>query len=316
MICRYEYLSKHAHIFQTMTGVTVALFQELESDMEGRIIEAEANRLKRTKRQRAEGGGRTPELTMRNQLLLSVIWLRRYPTHEVLGYLFGVSDSTVSRIKDRLLPLLAASGRDTMRMPDPGRKHRRTLDELLGETPELAVIIDTFEQRVQRHRDPQTADKYYSGKKKQHTLKSQVAIDECTGLFVDVSASVPGPTADITLLKQSQLLERLPPGVGALGDLGYVGIDKLHPTGNAAAPRRKPRSQPRPPEDIAFNTAFSRRRIAVEHAIGRARCFVSLTQMDRHHRRAHHDRVTAVCGLVNRRLAALLALRFPDLPLC
>lgn len=299
-----------------MTGLSVELFDELESDLESSMLKAEEERLQRSNRRRAMGGGRTPTLERRDQLLLSVIWLRRYPTHEVLGYLFGVSDSTVSRVKERLLPLLAESGRDRMRLPDPGRKHRRTLDELLSETPELAVIIDTFEQRVQRHRDPKTADEYYSGKKKQHTLKSQVAIDECTGLFVDVSMSVPGPMADMTLLKQSRLLERLPPGVGALGDLAYIGIDKFHPTGNAAAPRRKPRSKLRPPEDITFNTAFSRRRIPVEHAIGRARCFVSLTYMDRHHRRNHSDRVAAVCGLVNRRLAALLALRFPELPLC
>lgn len=298
-----------------MTGVTITLFNELESDLEAHVVAAEAKRLARPQRQRAEGGGRTPELSHRNQLLLSVIWLRCYPTHEVLGYLFGVSDSTVSRLKERWLPLLAASGRDTMRMPDPGRKHRRTLDALLSETPALAVIIDTFEQRVQRPRERQTADQYYSGKKKQHTLKSQVAVDEVTGLFVDVTKSVSGPTADLTLLKQSHLLTRLPDGVGALGDLAYMGIAQLHPTGQAACPRRKPPRRERSAADQAFNTAFSRRRIVVEHAIGRARCFFALTHMDRHHRRAHSDRVMAVCGLVNRRLAARLSLRFPDLPL-
>jgi hypothetical protein len=247
---------------------------------------------------------------------MSVIWLRCYPKQSVLGYLFGVSEASVSRILARVLPLLEASGRDTMRQPDPGRKQRRELDEVLAATPELAVLIDTFEQRVQRHKEPEQADRYYSGKKKQHTLKSQVAVDETTGLFVDVSESVPGPTADITLLKESQLLERLPEGVGALGDLAYVGIPKIHPTGDAASPRRKPRGQPRPPEDVTFNTAFSRRRIYVEHAIGRARRFEAITQMDRHHRQSHTARVVAVCGLVNRRLAHLLALRHPDLLLC
>ncbi len=37
----------------------------------------------------------------------------------------------------RLLPLLEASGKDTMRLPDPGRKRRRSLDALLVETPDL-----------------------------------------------------------------------------------------------------------------------------------------------------------------------------------
>ena len=34
-------------------------------------------------------------------------------------------------------------------------------------------------------------------------------------------------------------------------------------------PRRKPREQPRPAEDIVYNTAFAAERIVVEHTIGR-----------------------------------------------
>ncbi len=132
-------------------------------------------------------------------------------------------------------------------------------------------------------------------------------MDEETGLFVDVSDSVPGPTAAIKLLAASGLLNRLPAGVGAMGDLAYVGIDKRHPHGTAARPRRKPKGKERPPEDIAFNKAFSRRRIKVEHRVpsgrGFARRFEAITQMDRHHRRNHAARVAAVCSLANRRLA-------------
>src|SRR5262245_12430373 len=102
-----------------------------------------------------------------------------------------------------------------MRMPDPGRKHRKELDALLKETPELAVIIDTFEQRVQRCKDRKDADAHYSGKKRQHTLKAQVAVDEDDRTVCDVGESVVGPTADVTLLKQSGVLERLGEGVGA-----------------------------------------------------------------------------------------------------
>jgi hypothetical protein len=91
---------------------------------------------------------------------------------------------------------LEASGRDTMRMPDSGKKRRRHLDDLLAETPNLIVLIDTFEQRVQRHRDRKTADKHYSGKKKQHTLKSQVTVNEETGEIYDIADRWPRPSAD------------------------------------------------------------------------------------------------------------------------
>jgi CBS domain-containing protein len=114
-----------------------------------------------------------------------------------------------------------------MRMPDPGPGRRKKLPALLADTPGLAVVIDTFEQRTHRPKRRQRA--YYSGKKKAHTLKSQVAVDEESGRFVDVSDSVPGPWADIKLLKKSRLLKRRPEGAGGIGDLAYVGIADLHP---------------------------------------------------------------------------------------
>jgi hypothetical protein len=303
MMLRYVHLREHAKVFQSMTGLSVQLFDALAQEIECLFMDNEAQRLSRPDRQRGLGGGRTQEVAIIDQVLMTVIWLRCYPKQHVLAYLFGVSESSVSRILARVLPLLAQSGRDTMRLPDPGRKRRRELDELLKQTPELAVVIDSFEQRIQRPQERQIADAHFSGKKQQHTLKSQVAVQEESGYFVDVAASVPGPTADIKLLEHSRLLERLPGGVGALGDLAYVGIDKLHPTGNAATPRRKPRGKPRPPEDVAFNQAFARRRIVVEHSIGLARRFEAITQTDRHHRKHHTARIVAVCGLVNRRLA-------------
>ena len=292
---RYVALSGHPRVFKSMTGLHVADFDALVADVLPALRGAEQARRSGRPRQRAVGGGHPFELAGRDQILLTVVWLRQYPIQEVLGYLFGVSDSTVSRVIGRVLPLLEQAGRDTMRLPDPGKKKRRTLDTLLATLPEVVVISDRFEQRVQRPRDRQAADDLYSGKKKQHTLKRQLAVDE-EGRIVDVAASVRGPTADLTLL------ERLPPGVGGMGDLAYVGIATLHPAGLGAAPRRKPRGQPRPPEDILYTTAFSRRRIVVEHSIGRARRFQSLSQTDRNHRRGHTARVCAVAGLVNRRL--------------
>lgn len=306
MICRYDQLRQHATVFLKMTGLRLNEFEQLLTDMLPPMAEADRLRLQRAERHRAPGAGRHPDLARTNQLLLTIIWLRLYPTNEVLGYLFGVSDSTASRILARVVPLLEAAGKDTMRMPDPGRKRRKTLDSLLSETPELAVIIDSFEQRVQRPRDRSCADRHYSGKKKQHTLKCQVAVNEETGEICDVPDSVPGPTADITLLKESQLLSRLPEGVGGIGDLAYRGIAEAHPEGLGATPRRKPRGKDRPPEDIAFNRAFAKRRIMVEHTIDRMRRYQCLSQMDRHHRCQHSARTRAVAGLVNRQIRSRL----------
>jgi hypothetical protein len=301
MILRYAYLSVYPRVFLTMTGQRVAEFDALVRDLLPAYAQAEQARLRRSGRQRAIGGGHPFTLAPRDQFLLVVVWLRQYPTQEALGYFFGVSDTAARSAVTRLLPLLEAAGRDTMRLPDPGARHRRHADGLLAAIPELSVLVDSFEQRVQRPADRREADRYYSGKKKQHTLKSQVAVRPDDGRIVDVGPSVPGPTADLTLLKLSGLGGRLPLDCGLGGDLGYVGIGQLHPAG--ATPRRKPRGRDRPPEDLAYNRAFARERVVVEHSIRRLRRFESLSQTDRHRRAGHTARVCAVAGLVNRHLA-------------
>jgi DDE superfamily endonuclease/Helix-turn-helix of DDE superfamily endonuclease len=300
MIARLANLRRHPAVFRHLTGLTVEVFDGLAAEVAPAAEAAHREALDRPGRRRAAGGGDTFDLATADQLLLTVIWLRQYPTNEALGFLFGVSDSTASRARARCLPALERAGRDTMRMPDPGQGRRKRLPALLRDTPGLAVVIDTFEQRTQRPRRRQRA--YYSGKKRAHTLKTQVAVDEGSGRTVDVSDSVPGPWADIRLRRESRLLRRLPEGVGGIGDLAYVGIGELHPKGLGASPRRKPRGKDRPPGDREYNRAFSRRRIVVEHGIGRLRRFRAVAHLNRHPRRGHACRARAIAGLVNRML--------------
>lgn len=191
MMLRYHHLTRSHTVFRALTGLAVAQFDALVAAV----------------LPRASGGGRKFELPRRDHLLLAVVRRRRYPTYPVLGFLFGVSAPPARRAVARVLPLLEAAGRDTMRRPDPGQGHRRTRDELPREPPELAAIIDAFEQRVQRPKDRRAADTYYSGKKERPTRKRQRAV-----------AARDGRIVDSTLLKDSGLLSRLPAGVGGLGD--------------------------------------------------------------------------------------------------
>jgi hypothetical protein len=119
------------------------------------------------------------------------------------------------------------------------------------------------------------SNSHYSGKKQQHTLKSQITVDSDRGRIVDVSDSVPGPTADIKLMEDSGLLERLPEEVGLGSDLAYLKLAKLRRYG--FSPRRKPRGKDRPSEDGVYNRAFSQFRIVVEQTIGQVRRFQSVT---------------------------------------
>src|SRR3954452_6291784 len=164
MILRREHLGKHPSVFRAMTGLTVAAFDQLLPELRAAFAAGRRQRLDRPNRRRAPGGGDGFDLGVDDQFLLAVVWLRHYPTQECLGYLFGVSDSTAKRAVDRCLPLLEQSGQDTMRLPDPGRGRRKNLSTLLKDTPDVAVVIDSFEQGVQRPRKRQK--RFYSGKKK------------------------------------------------------------------------------------------------------------------------------------------------------
>jgi hypothetical protein len=306
----YLRLKQHPAVLLKMTGLRPNEFDHLLLDLLPRFGEAEAHRLARIERQRAPGGGDKPQLPAVDQILLTIIWLRLYPTHDVLGFMFGVSQPTVGRYIRHVLPVVERAGRDTMRLPDPGRKRRRSLPELLTDVPELAVVVDTFEQAVQRPKRAADRTAWYSGKKRSHTMKTQVTVQADTGWIADIGDSVQGRSADITLLRQSGILDRLPPDVGCLGDTAYQGIAKLHPLGRSPH-KRLGRNAPLLTDDqIAYNHAFASRRIMVENTINRMRAYQCLTQRDRQHRcqRSHHARTCAVAGLVNRQLHHRLAL--------
>lgn len=66
---------------------------------------------------------------------------------------------------------------------------------------------------------------FYSGKKKRHTLKSQVLVDKLTGAIVCTDFAK-GRVHDFRLLKQSRLL--VSPKIQLLADKGYQGILNLH----------------------------------------------------------------------------------------
>src|SRR5918998_1018629 len=150
VILRERALREHPAVSRAMTGLRVAESDAVLVEAFPRYAAAGRARLGRPGRRRAIGAGRKYTLPHRDHLLLALVWLRRYPTNVVLGYLVGVSEYVALRTVQRVVPLLEGLGLDTMRRPDPGRGRRRALDELLRDTPQLAVIIDTFEQRVQR----------------------------------------------------------------------------------------------------------------------------------------------------------------------
>ncbi|MCP6760013.1 MAG: transposase family protein [Fischerella sp. CENA71] len=110
-----------------------------------------------------------------------------------------------------------------------------------------------------RHCDQQEQQKYFDGKKRQHTLKSLMNGMPEGKDIVEVEVGVPKPTADIKLLRKSQ--KQFDKSQPFSGDKGFQGGENI-----TTSHKRKPKkelSQQQKDE----NKALASNRIFIEHLI-------------------------------------------------
>jgi hypothetical protein len=82
----YTHLSRFPRVCLALTGLHLTEFDELVEAILSLNSAVERKCLSRPQRQRRIGGGRLFELSLGNRLLLTVVWLRHYPPHEVLEF--------------------------------------------------------------------------------------------------------------------------------------------------------------------------------------------------------------------------------------
>lgn len=296
----FENLSKKPRIFKGFTGVSVAEFEELLESVRPVWEKRERQRLSRPKRQRAIGGGRKPVLGLRGQLLLTLVWLRLYLTTEALGYLFGIDKATVSRYTRRMSAALCEVGEATLGWPEPP-KRGKSIEEVRETHPDLFAFVDATEQPVRRSKDYETQKKHYSGKKKRHTRKVQIVVNE-EGIVRDVSRSVPGSMHDRRLFTQSGVANKIPKEVVVGGDAGYQGIQKDLPDHSVVTPFKRSKNHPLNEEQKWLNREFARGRIVVENTIAAFKHFKALAEVFRHAVALWDEVFRAVLAIVNPRL--------------
>jgi hypothetical protein len=254
-------------------------------------------------RRRAPGAGHPHRHDDRHRLLLALVWLRVYPTYELLGFFFGLHKRNAQlNVRDALAVLDTL---DDFPFDRPGcdRKKLGSATEVMAAFPAVRVLIDSKEQRVNRPRGYDAQKPYYSGKKKAHTVKTQVVVDPC-GRIEGVSDSVPGgANHDLPLLCGSGVLEQLAAGEAAMVDKGYVGVKNYYPDTPVVIPFKASRGHPLTAEQEAFNRGVARCRIVVEHTMAQLNRFTVLRQVFRGQQRGRHGQVLRVVAkLVNRRL--------------
>lgn len=118
--------------------------------------------------------------------------------------------------------------------------------------------------------------------------------DQRTGQII-ATAFCEGKKQDFALFKESRTL--LPPGVLALADSGYQGLDKRHP--NSRTPKKKSKHHPLTQVEKASNRQIARQRIRCEHIIGRLKVFRILAERYRNRRKRFGLRFNLIAALCN-----------------
>jgi transposase len=303
----YRELVKKPRVFKSLTGVTVSEFGELYNKVQPLWLNNEVERLSRRERKRAIGGGRDYALTLKERLLMTLVWLKLYLTVDALGFFFGVSGSTASRNTRNILPVLRQLGDETLGWPEPPKRGQgKNIEQALQEYPDLLAIVDATEQRVRRSSNAQIQREHYSGKKKCHTRKTQIIVNE-QGQIRDVSASTPGRVHDLEHFRQSGAAQRIPKQVGAAGDAGYQGLHHELPDHSVGTTHKARRNHPLTEDEKAINREFSSMRIIVENTLCELKHFGALSERFRHVMDRYDETFRAVVSIVNPRIARRVA---------
>src|SRR5262245_66487234 len=190
----YESLSRCPNAFQSLTGMTPADFEHLLTDFTAaqQRRHAQSRTTRRGQpRQRTAGAGHPHRHDVRHRLLMALVWLRVYPTYELLGFFFGLHKRNAQLNVRDALAVLDTLDDFPFDRPDRDRQKLGSLTAVRTAFPEVRVLIDSQEQRVNRPTGHDAQKPYYCGKKKAHTLKTQVVVDPC-GRIESVGDSVPG----------------------------------------------------------------------------------------------------------------------------
>ena len=169
-----NHIEEHPQETQRLIGLDYEQLQQLIQNAERLHHEKQALLESKKVRIIAGGGGREPKLSLGEQIILTLVYLRHMTTFQLLGIQFGVSESTANDTFNYWLPklreLLPCS------LLEQVKKNAADYEIVKEILTEYELIVDTYEQVRERPGDKDEQEKYFSGKKSNHTFKSQIII--------------------------------------------------------------------------------------------------------------------------------------------
>ncbi len=140
------------------------------------------------KRRFVKRDGRPADLKPIDKLLMTLLYLRQNTSATLVGQMFGFSADSVE--KNALPEVLAVLKHLFPASRWEAVKHHR--NEKWNPNEVDRIIVDSFETPIPRPSESARQKRVYSGKKKRHTLKTQIYTDQ-KGKILDESSGHRGP---------------------------------------------------------------------------------------------------------------------------
>lgn len=293
----YAELRTKSRILCSLTGLRAQEFEALLPSFGEAWESFIQDTFQREGRKRAIGAGRKAHLRdLEDKLLFILVYFRLYPTQEVQGFLFGMSQAQANQWIHRLTGVLNQALGYEQQLPE---REPAKLESVLSACPSLEFIIDGTERRINRPKDKADRKRYYSGKSKSHSVKNLVVHDR-RGKVRYLSDTYEGKKHDKAIADEEDL--QFPEGSTLWQDTGFQGFAPAGVT--IQQPKKKPRNGSLSEIEKMNNRSVSSIRVEVEHHIGGVKRCQILVQPFRNWVDHYVDDVMeTACGLHNFRLS-------------
>jgi len=202
----YNQLQKRPKDFLAMTGLQLDEFRKLLVAFEAAYLQhyPHALTLNGKARQRRVGGGVKGILQSgADKLLFILAYQKTHPLQTAHALQFGMSQPQANSWIHRLLPILQDALAVLGMKPERDASHVAHHPLVLEGGPALA--LDGTERRRQRPTDTLTQKAHYSGKKKTHTDKNLLLVNENTGKVAYLGPTTAGTTHDKKMADEAAL---------------------------------------------------------------------------------------------------------------
>ena len=283
---------------RAVTSMEAAEFEQLAAQLQIEWDRLYARRnMDGQPRQRARGGGRRGALPdAAHKLLFILIYFKAYPTQDLMGVIFDLSQPQVCEWVHRLTPLLEKVLGRKMQLPE---RRAQNLHQVLDRCPELTYVMDGTERPINRPSNKAAQRQHYSGRRRRHAVKNVLVV--CGQTVHGLSGTFPGSFHDKTVAEAEWDGRRFPRGSIVVRDAGFIGLPA--PGAEVWEPTKRPRGGELEPDEQRRNRAVSAVRVVVEHAIsGIKRCRI-VKDVFRNRKEGFVDTVMKIaCGLHNFRI--------------